>query len=200
MTTPSRTSLGKRVRELRTWSGLTIAEVAKAIGCSTKYYSAIEHGHRRGTNARIRLLADVLDCEVAELKALSAWYDKPEECDDDGCGHHGKMKPGGTPAARHDSCRYYSQCLSIFVFYYPMANSSHCPANCKAFWKVPHYIRMQLDSGQNGDTRYDDAEAPGDLSLPLTKKRLPMVRHSGTQTAQLCTCTNCNSIRGRKSA
>jgi transcriptional regulator with XRE-family HTH domain len=40
------TPFGAKVRELRSDRGVTLAEMAQAIGVSPSYLSALEHGHR----------------------------------------------------------------------------------------------------------------------------------------------------------
>jgi len=197
MTSASRmpVALGQRVRELREWSGLSISAVAAAIKCSSKYYREIEQGKVRATHALRVRLADCLDCDASELHLHAAWGDRPSECLM-GCNHHGEMRPGGTPAAKRDECAYYVDCLKKLVAEHSNAKNGHCPGACSAFVEVPQYVRIARDGGQNGDTRYDDAEAPGDIALPPPKTRLPLTtRHSGTQTAQLCGCSQCESAR-----
>lgn len=48
------TPFGARLRELRRERGVTLAEMAKALGVSSAYLSALEHG-RRGKPSRQRL-------------------------------------------------------------------------------------------------------------------------------------------------
>jgi transcriptional regulator with XRE-family HTH domain len=40
------TPFGARIRELRAARGITLSEMAEAIGVSPSYLSALEHGHR----------------------------------------------------------------------------------------------------------------------------------------------------------
>lgn len=44
------TPLGKKVRELRAARGVSQKEMAKALGVSAAYLSALEHGHRAAPN------------------------------------------------------------------------------------------------------------------------------------------------------
>ena len=48
------TPFGQRLRELRAAKGVTLAEMATALGVSSAYLSALEHG-RRGQPSRARL-------------------------------------------------------------------------------------------------------------------------------------------------
>jgi len=201
MTTSSRisTPLGRKVRELREWSGLSIGAVATAIKCSVGYISDIERGKVRASSEIRARLADVLDCEVEELDELAAWHKAPSQCNTS-CDHDGMMARGGNPSDMRETCVHYTICLANLAIYWPEATNGHCPPTCRCFVETPRDVRVQRDGGQNGDRRYDDAESLGNINLPLQKKRLPLARHSGTQTAQLCTCSKCESIRGRKSA
>lgn len=69
------TPFGKKVRELRAARGVTMKDMATAIGVSPAYLSALEHGHR-GTPTwyllqRIITYFNVIWDEAEELESLA---------------------------------------------------------------------------------------------------------------------------------
>jgi transcriptional regulator with XRE-family HTH domain len=192
--------LGRKVRELREWSGYSIEVCSQLLGCSVSTVIEIETGRRRASPTMLGRMADALDVDASELEALAALHGRPASCDEQ-CLHDGAMVPGGLPDDMRDECVHYDDCLGEFTKTYPRARNGHCPTNCTKRSDVPHDTRIQLDSGQQGDTRWDTTEAPGDISLPsASKKRLRLARHSGVVSAQLCDCSKCARGRERKSA
>lgn len=70
------TPLGRRIRELRAERGVSLAEMAEAIGVSSAYLSALEHGRRgRPTwlmTQRIIAYFNIIWDEAEELQMLAA--------------------------------------------------------------------------------------------------------------------------------
>ena len=59
--------LGKRIQQFRRESGLTQEDVADAMGCSVTYISKLERGRASCNLSRLLTLANVLQCDAAEL-------------------------------------------------------------------------------------------------------------------------------------
>jgi transcriptional regulator with XRE-family HTH domain len=73
------TPFGLKVREFRTKRGLTLKQMAKDLGVTSAYFSALEHGHRgRPGPGLIQQISGYFDLswdqveELQELAALSA--------------------------------------------------------------------------------------------------------------------------------
>lgn len=70
------TPLGRRLRELRAERGVSLAEMAEAIGVSSAYLSALEHGRRgRPTwlmTQRIICYFNIIWDEAEDLQILAA--------------------------------------------------------------------------------------------------------------------------------
>jgi transcriptional regulator with XRE-family HTH domain len=151
--------LGSHIEELREWSGFTLQAAAKSLDCSPTYLRAIELGQRRPSGAMLARLADVLDCELAELEQLSALHERPDACAEV-CSHDGAMRPGGTPDDLDDSCRHYGACLGGMARQYPKAKSGHCPRECTKREAVPFQARLGMGGGQQGERRWDTTDPP----------------------------------------
>ncbi len=70
------TPFGRRLRELRRAKGVTLKEMAAALGVSSAYLSALEHGHRgRPTRVRLHQICayfNIIWNEAEELERLAA--------------------------------------------------------------------------------------------------------------------------------
>jgi transcriptional regulator with XRE-family HTH domain len=73
------TPFGLKIREVRTKRGLTLKQMAKDLGVTSAYFSALEHGHRgRPGPGLIQQISGYFDLsweqaeELQELAALSA--------------------------------------------------------------------------------------------------------------------------------
>lgn len=69
------TPFGRKLRELRAERGLNLAQMAKGLGVSSAYLSALEHGHRGRPNwsfvQRIITYFNVIWDEAEELQRLA---------------------------------------------------------------------------------------------------------------------------------
>jgi transcriptional regulator with XRE-family HTH domain len=72
-------TIGRRLREIRTWRGLTLRAAAELAGYSASYLSLLEHGERPVDNRRlIAALASVLAVSPSELIGQPARRRDPE--------------------------------------------------------------------------------------------------------------------------
>lgn len=60
-------SLGKRIRELRTQSGISQEKFALKIGMDRTYFASVEAGKRNIAICNIKKIADGLDVSLSEL-------------------------------------------------------------------------------------------------------------------------------------
>ncbi|GAA1732444.1 helix-turn-helix transcriptional regulator [Microcella frigidaquae] len=60
-------TLGRRIRTLRTDAGLTLAEVAEAIGTATSHLSVLENGKREAKLSELQAIARVLGSSLEQL-------------------------------------------------------------------------------------------------------------------------------------
>lgn len=60
-------AFGGRIQKMRKKRGLTQEEVADQMGCSLTYISKLEHGRATCNLARLFQLANVLECDAADL-------------------------------------------------------------------------------------------------------------------------------------
>lgn len=69
------TPFGRKLREMRAERGLNLAQMAKGLGVSSAYLSALEHGHRGRPNwsfvQRIITYFNVIWDEAEELQRLA---------------------------------------------------------------------------------------------------------------------------------
>jgi transcriptional regulator with XRE-family HTH domain len=65
--TQDRVALGARLRARRLERGLSVREVAAAVGVSVGTWSGIENGRAPADAARLAAVARALDLELAEL-------------------------------------------------------------------------------------------------------------------------------------
>jgi predicted transcriptional regulator/DNA-binding XRE family transcriptional regulator len=66
---PDALTIGRRVRHLRTRKGMTLDELAAAVGKAPSQISLLENGRREPTIARLQAVARALDASVEELLA-----------------------------------------------------------------------------------------------------------------------------------
>lgn len=73
------TPFGQKLREMRAERGLTLAQMAKGLGVSSAYLSALEHGHRGRPNwsfvQRIITYFNVIWDEAEELQRTAEMSD-----------------------------------------------------------------------------------------------------------------------------
>lgn len=199
----AKTPVGARVRELREWSGFSILVVATQAGCSVRHVRQIENGLRVPSDKMLQRLADVLDCEAAELATLVNEHETRVVCGSR-CNHHGAMRAGGAPALVQDNCIKYADCLGELVKSKWDAAAAHCQPNCNAFVPTPSFVRVQRDGGRRELVSPWDATDPCDSELPgptqgARVKRLPVApTRKGFFDYDRCTCSQCVAVRVAK--
>jgi XRE family transcriptional regulator, regulator of sulfur utilization len=65
-------SLGGTIRQLREQRGLSMAELARRVGCYYQTLANIEYGHRNPSRAMLHLIARELETDVATIEKAAA--------------------------------------------------------------------------------------------------------------------------------
>lgn len=74
----ARWRVAKLIREARVARGMTVCELAEALGCTAPYVSEVQNGHRGVSAAQALRFADALD--VNRIEMGDAWLaDKYDE-------------------------------------------------------------------------------------------------------------------------
>ena len=60
-------TLGRRIRTLRTDAGLTLAEVAEAVGIATSHLSVLENGKREAKLSELQAIARAVGASLDQL-------------------------------------------------------------------------------------------------------------------------------------
>ena len=66
--------IGGNIRDMRAWIGLTQEEVARAVGISRPSLANIEKGNQEIRLHLAVLLAEVFQCQLADLLSKSPWW------------------------------------------------------------------------------------------------------------------------------
>lgn len=97
-----RQELGERVRLRRQELGLNQTELASVAGISQGYLSAVEHGRRRPSPARLRDLSAALGLPEAVLIGAGAAHDNPQPLETRDLPLYGSI-PAGPPSQTQES-------------------------------------------------------------------------------------------------
>jgi len=133
---------------IRARSGLSIADVIAKTGASCSHVRHIFRGsHRPGPAVLATILRAIgaTEEEALEITDVAGRIPggprltsqrrpgRPAKPVDTSCSgrcvaHDGRMMPGD--GERDDCCRHYARCLAVLAKAHPVAQQSHCPAQC----------------------------------------------------------------------